>query len=106
MVDADLDMAELSARGAQGWRAPSACRRDSITRPSCKGGVFADAVILCSDFLDEEAWKKDFESLDAVGLGKQVRLRGGSAARCRPCARSALSAIWRIRCARNVPARR
>ena len=32
MVDADLDMAELSARGAQAL----ARRRDSITRPSCK----------------------------------------------------------------------
>ena len=28
------------------------------------------------------------------------------AARCRRCARSALSAIWRIRCARNVRMRR
>ena len=42
-----------------------------------KATFSADAVILCSDFLDEEAWKKDFEALDEVGLGKQVRLRGG-----------------------------
>ena len=78
MVDADLDMAELSARGAQALaRAFGVQARFYYTTQLQKAAFSADAVILCSDFLDEEAWKKDFESLDAVGLGKQVRLRGG-----------------------------
>lgn len=78
MVDADLDMAELSARGAQ---ALAKCfgveARFYYTTQLHKAVFSADAVIVCSDFLDEAAWKKDFEALDAVGLGKQVRLRGG-----------------------------
>ena len=78
MVDADLDMAELSARGAQALaRAFGVQARFYYTTQLQKAAFSADAVILCSDFLDEEAWKKDFEALDEVGLGKQVRLRGG-----------------------------
>ena len=78
MVDADLDMAELSARGAQALaRAFGVQARFYYTTQLQKATFSADAVILCSDFLDEEAWKKDFEALDEVGLGKQVRLRGG-----------------------------
>ena len=67
MVDADLDMAELSARGAQALaRAFGVQARFYYTTQLQKAAFSADAVILCSDFLDEEAWKKDFESLDAV----------------------------------------
>ena len=71
MVDADLDMAELSARGAQALaRAFGVQARFYYTTQLQKATFSADAVILCSDFLDEEAWKKDFEALDEVGLGK------------------------------------
>ena len=72
MVDADLDMAELSARGAQALaHAFGVQARFYYTTQLQKAAFSADAVILCSDFLDEEAWKKDFESLDAVGLGNR-----------------------------------
>ena len=65
MVDADLDMAELSARGAQALaRAFGVQARFYYTTQLQKATFSADAVILCSDFLDEEAWKKDFEALD------------------------------------------
>ena len=78
MVDSELDMAELSARGAQALaKAFGVEARFYYTTQLHKAVFSADAVILCSDFLDEGAWKKDFEALDAVGLGKQVRLRGG-----------------------------
>ncbi|MBP3426842.1 MAG: hypothetical protein J6M47_01110 [Clostridia bacterium] len=78
MVDADLDMAELSARGAQALaRGFGVEARFYYTTQLKKAAFSADAVILCADFLDEEAWKKDYELLDSVGLGKQVRLRGG-----------------------------
>ena len=78
MVDSDLDMAELSARGAQALaKAFGVEARFYYTTQLHKAVFSADAVILCSDFLDEAAWKKDFEALDAVGLGKQVRLRSG-----------------------------
>lgn len=78
LVDADLDLAELSARGAQALaRAFGVEARFYYTTQLRKAVFSADAVIVCSDFLDEEAWKKDVEALDSVGLGKQARLRGG-----------------------------
>ena len=78
LVDADLDMAELSARGAQALaHAFGVDARFYYTTQLHKAVFSADAVIVCSDFLDEAAWRADFERLDAVGLGKQARLRGG-----------------------------
>lgn len=78
MVDADLDMAELSARAAQSLARAFGVQARFYYTTQLKKAIFsADAVIVCADFLDEEAWKKDLESLDSVGLGKQVRLRGG-----------------------------
>lgn len=78
LVDADLDMVELSARGAQALaRAFGVEARFYYTTQLHKAVFSADAVIVCSDFLDETAWRMDFEALDAVGLGKQARLRGG-----------------------------
>ena len=78
MVDADIDMAELSARAAQALaRAFNVEARFYYTTQLRKVVFSADAVILCADFLDEEAWNKDLAALDEVGLGKQVRLRGG-----------------------------
>ena len=78
MVDSDLDMAELSARGAQAIaRAFGAQARFYYTTQLSKATFSADAVIFCADFLDEEAWKQDLAALDEVGLGKQARLRGG-----------------------------
>lgn len=78
LVDADLDMAELSARAAQALaRAFGVEARFYYTTQLHKAVFSADAVVVCSDFLDEAAWRQDFEALDAVGLGKQVRLRGG-----------------------------
>ena len=78
MVDSDLDMAELSARGAQAIaRAFGAQARFYYTTQLSKATFSADAVIFCADFLDEDAWKKDLAALDEVGLGKQARLRGG-----------------------------
>jgi len=78
MVDADLDMAELSARGAQALaRAFGVDARFYYTTQLKKAVFSADAVIVCADFLDEDAWKKDVDALNDVGLGKQARLRGG-----------------------------
>lgn len=78
LVDADLDMAELSARAAQALaRAVGGEGRFYYPTQLHKAVFSADAVVVCSDFLDEAAWRQDFEALDAVGLGKQVRLRGG-----------------------------
>ena len=78
MVDSDLDMAELSARGAQAIaRAFGAQARFYYTTQLSKATFSADAVIFCADFLDEDAWKQDLVALDEVGLGKQARLRGG-----------------------------
>ena len=78
LVDADLDMAELTARGAQALaRAFGVPARFYYTTRLEKAVFSADGVIVCADFLDEDAWKRDFEALDAVGLGKQARLRGG-----------------------------
>ena len=78
LVDMDLDMAELSARGAQALaRAFGVDARFYYTTQLRKAVFSADAVIVCADFLDEAAWKMDFAALDAVGLGKQARLRGG-----------------------------
>ena len=78
LVDADLNMAELTARAAgklaEGFGTEV---RVFYTTRWDKAIPGADAVVLCSDFLEEDAWKKDFEALDAVGLGKQVRLMGG-----------------------------
>ena len=78
MVDSDLDMAELSARGAQALARGFGVEARFYYTTQLKKAIFsADAVIVCADFLDEDAWKKDYEMLDEVGLGKQVRLRGG-----------------------------
>lgn len=78
MVDSDLDMAELSARGAQALARAFGCEaRFYYTTQLSKATFSADAVIFCADFLDEEAWKKDLKALDDVGLYKQARLRGG-----------------------------
>ena len=78
MVDSDLDMAELSARGAQALARGFGCEaRFYYTTQLSKATLNADAVIFCADFLDEEAWKMDQKALDDVGLGKQARLRGG-----------------------------
>ncbi len=78
MVDADIDMAELTARAAQALaRAFGADCRFYYTTQLKKAVFSADAVILCADFLDEDAWKADLAALDAVGLYKQARLRGG-----------------------------
>ncbi len=78
MVDSDLDLAELTARGAQALARAFGVESRFYYTTQLKKAVFsADAVIVCADFLDEEAWKKDYEALDEVGLGKQVRLMGG-----------------------------
>jgi len=78
MVDADLDMAELCARGAQALARGFGCQaRFYYTTQLSKATFSADAVIFCADFLDEEAWKKDVEILTDAGLSKQARLRGG-----------------------------
>ena len=78
MVDSDLDMAELSARGAQALARGFGCQaRFYYTTQLSKATFSADAVIFCADFLDEESWKKDVELLEEVGLYKQARLRGG-----------------------------
>ena len=75
MVDADLDMAELSARGAQALaRAFGVQARFYYTTQLQKAAFSADAVILCSDFLDEEAWKKDFESLCEAARKRGIRI--------------------------------
>ena len=68
MVDADLDMAELSARGAQALaRAFGVQARFYYTTQLQKAAFSADVVILGSAVLDEEAWIKDLETLDEVG---------------------------------------
>ena len=78
MVDSDLDMAELSARGAQALARAFGVEARFYYTTQLKKAVFsADAVIVCADFLDEEAWKQDVDALNDVGLGKQARLRGG-----------------------------
>ena len=78
MVDSDLDMAELTARAAQSLaRAFGTPARFYYTTQLPKAVFSADAVFLCADYLDEEGWKSDFETMDGVGLGKQVRLYGG-----------------------------
>ena len=78
MVDSDLDMAELSARGAQALARGFGCQaRFYYTTQLSKATFSADAVIFCADFLDEESWKKDVEILQDAGLEKQARLRGG-----------------------------
>ncbi|MBQ8618367.1 MAG: hypothetical protein IJ418_12805 [Clostridia bacterium] len=78
MVDSDLDMAELCARGAQALARGFGCNaRFYYTTQLSKATFSADAVIFCADFLDEEAWKKDLAILEEVGLYKQARLRGG-----------------------------
>ena len=78
MVDSDLDMAELSARGAQALARGFGCQaRFYYTTQLSKATFSADAVIFCADFLDEEGWKKDVEILQDAGLDKQARLRGG-----------------------------
>ena len=78
MVDSDIEMAELSARGAQALARAFGCEaRFYYTTQLSKATFSADAVIFCADFLDEEAWKKDVELLGEVGLEKQARLRGG-----------------------------
>ena len=69
MVDADLDMAELSARGAQALARAFGVKAQFYYTTQLKKAVFsADAVILCADFLDEAAWKQDLEALERGGL--------------------------------------
>ena len=64
MVDADLDMAELSARGAQALAKAFNVEARFYYATQLKKTIFsADAVILCADFLDEEAWNKDLKAL-------------------------------------------
>ena len=54
MVDSDLDMAELSARGAQALARAFGCEaRFYYTTQLSKATFSADAVIFCADFLDE-----------------------------------------------------
>ena len=78
MVDSDIEMAELSARGAQALARAFGCEaRFYYTTQLSKATFGADAVIFCADFLNEEAWKKDVEMLTDAGLEKQARLRGG-----------------------------
>lgn len=78
MVDSDLDMAELSARGAQALARGFGCEARFYYTTQLKKCIFsADAVIFCADFLDEEAWNMDLKALEEVGLYKQARLRGG-----------------------------
>lgn len=78
LVDADLDMAELSSRGAQALARAFGVQAQFYYTTQLHKAIFsADAVVVCSDFLSEEAWQRDFAALDAVGLGKQVRLTGG-----------------------------
>ena len=78
LVDADLDMAELTARGAQALARAFGVEAQFYYTTQLHKAIFSsDAVVLCSDFLDEEAWQKDYEALSSVGLGKQVRLTGG-----------------------------
>ncbi|MCR4706496.1 MAG: hypothetical protein K5746_00980 [Clostridiales bacterium] len=78
LVDADTKTLELTARAAGKLAAFSGCRAEiyytAVWEKALPG---ADAVIVCSDFLDEAAWKKDVEMLAEVGLGKQARLAGG-----------------------------
>ena len=69
MVDADLDMAELSARGAQALaRAFGVQARFYYTTQLQKATFSADAVILCSDFLDESSvsWRSRICYYDSV----------------------------------------
>lgn len=78
LVDADLDMAELTARAADAIaKSFGLSTQIYYTTQIEKAIPGADAVIVCADFLDEEAWKLDYEALDEVGLGKQARLYGG-----------------------------
>ena len=77
-VEADLDMAELTARGAQALARGFGTEARFYYTTQLKKAVFgSDAIIVCADFLDEAAWNSDYEMLDEVGLGKQVRLYGG-----------------------------
>ena len=78
LVDADAQTLELTARAARQLAKASGCPAEFYYTASWEKALpGADAVIVCSDFLDEEAWKKDVESLSRVGLGKQARLAGG-----------------------------
>ena len=78
LVDADLDMAELTARAADAIaKSFGVTIHIYYTTQIEKAIPGADAVIVCADFLDEAAWKMDYEALDEVGLGKQARLYGG-----------------------------
>lgn len=78
LVDADLDMAELTARAAKALAGDFGSQvRFFYTTRMEKAVPGADAVIIAADFLDADAWQMDYEALDEVGLGKQVRLNGG-----------------------------
>ncbi|MBQ9008669.1 MAG: hypothetical protein IJ088_04980 [Clostridia bacterium] len=77
-VDADLDMAELTARAAQALARGFGTEARFYYTTQLKKAVFgSDAIIVCADFLDEAAWQSDCEMLSEIGLGKQVRLYGG-----------------------------
>ena len=78
LVDADLDLAELTARAAGKLAKARNLPCQFYYTTQWQKSIFgADAVILCSDFLDPDAWKQDLDALDEVGLGKQARLTGG-----------------------------
>ena len=91
------------ARAKQALAQPSACRRAiSFTRPSCKGGgVFRGCgVISVRISSTRKRGKGILNRWMRSGWASRFACAAVWAARCRPCARSVLSAIWRIRCAR------
>ena len=78
LVDSDLGLAELTARAAQKLADAFEVRTRFFYTADWKRAIpGADAVVVTADFLEEDAWRMDYEALDAVGLGKQVRLSGG-----------------------------
>ncbi len=78
LVDTDLNMAELTARAAKSISTSFSGEIQFFYTANIKRAVIgADAVIICADFLDEEAWRMDCEALREVGLEKQCRLLGG-----------------------------
>ena len=78
LVDADVRTAELTARAARQLAKASGCPAEFYFTASWEKALpGADAVVVTSDFLDEEAWNADVRMLSEVGLGKQARLAGG-----------------------------
>ncbi|MBR1708777.1 MAG: hypothetical protein IJ719_08120 [Clostridia bacterium] len=77
-VEADLDLAELTARAAQALaKGFGVTAQFYYTTQLKKALISADAVVVSADFLDEEDWNRDKEILTEIGLEKQVRLYGG-----------------------------